>query len=194
MKRMLKGILALLIICAVAGAGLFAAVCVCARKSRNAVKSDCVIVLGARVWPDGRMSKSLLYRCESALEAWRSGLAQNIIVCGAQGDDEPAAEADVMAAWFVKSGVPEKSVWKDIASVNTQENLENAAEIMAERGWKTAIIATNDYHVQRALWIARDVGIDACAVAARSPGSAKAWLLSRVREPVSWVLYWLRKL
>ena len=194
MKRMLKGILALLIICAVAGAGLFAAVCVCARKSRNAVKSDCVIVLGARVWPDGRMSKSLLYRCESALEAWRSGLAQNIIVCGAKGDDEPAAEADVMAAWFVKSGVPEKSVWKDAASVNTQENLENAAEIMAERGWKTAIIATNDYHVQRALWIARDVGIDACAVAARSPGSAKAWLLSRVREPVSWVLYWLRKL
>lgn len=194
MKRMLKGILALLIICAVAGAGLFAAVCVCARKSRNAVKSDCVIVLGARVWPDGRMSKSLLYRCESALEAWRSGLAQNIIVCGAKGDDEPAAEADVMAAWFVKSGVPEKSVWKDVASVNTQENLENAAEIMAERGWKTAIIATNDYHVQRALWIARDVGIDACAVAARSPGSAKAWLLSRVREPVSWVLYWLRKL
>lgn len=194
MKRMLKGILALLIICAVAGAGLFAAVCVCARKSRNAVKSDCVIVLGARVWPDGRMSKSLLYRCESALEAWRSGLAQNIIVCGAQGDDEPAAEADVMAAWFVKSGVPEKSVWKDAASVNTQENLENAAEIMTERGWKTAIIATNDYHVQRALWIARDVGIDACAVAARSPGSAKAWLLSRVREPVSWVLYWLRKL
>ena len=194
MERMLKGILALLIICAVAGAGLFAAVCVCARKSRNAVKSDCVIVLGARVWPDGRMSKSLLYRCESALEAWRSGLAQNIIVCGAQGDDEPAAEADVMAAWFVKSGVPEKSVWKDAASVNTQENLENAAEIMTERGWKTAIIATNDYHVQRALWIARDVGIDACAVAARSPGSAKAWLLSRVREPVSWVLYWLRKL
>ena len=194
MKRMLKGILALLIVCAVAGAGLFAAVCVCARKSRNAVKSDCVIVLGARVWPDGRMSKSLLYRCESALEAWRSGLAQNIIVCGAQGDDEPAAEADVMAAWFVKSGVPEESVWKDAASVNTQENLENAAEIMAERGWKTAIIATNDYHVQRALWIARDVGIDACAVAARSPGSAKAWLLSRVREPVSWVLYWLRKL
>ena len=194
MKRMLKGILALLIVCAVAGAGLFAAVCVCARKSRNAVKSDCVIVLGARVWPDGRMSKSLLYRCESALEAWRSGLAQNIIVCGAQGDDEPAAEADVMAAWFVKSGVPEKSVWKDAASVNTQENLENAAEIMTERGWKTAIIATNDYHVQRALWIARDVGIDACAVAARSPGSAKAWLLSRVREPVSWVLYWLRKL
>lgn len=194
MKKMLKGILALLIVCAVAGAGLFAAVCVCARKSRNAVKSDCVIVLGARVWPDGRMSKSLLYRCESALEAWRSGLAQNIIVCGAQGDDEPAAEADVMAAWFVKSGVPEESVWKDAASVNTQENLENAAEIMAERGWKTAIIATNDYHVQRALWIARDVGIDACAVAARSPGSAKAWLLSRVREPVSWVLYWLRKL
>ncbi|MGN0801072.1 MAG: YdcF family protein [Candidatus Faecivicinus sp.] len=194
MKRMLRGILALLIVCVVAGAGLFAAVCICARQSRTAVKSDCIIVLGAKVWPDGRMSHSLLYRCESALEAWRSGLAQNIIVCGAQGGDEPAAEADVMAAWLVKSGVPEESVRKEAASVNTRENLENAAEIMAERGWKTAIIATNDYHVQRALWIAGDVGIDACAVAARSPGSAKAWLLSRVREPVSWVLYWLRKL
>lgn len=191
---MLWGILVLLIVCAAAGAGLFAAVCVCAGQSRRAVKSDCIIVLGARVRPDGRMGSSLLYRCETALEAWRSGLAQNIIVCGAQGCDEPAAEADVMATWFVKSGVPEESVRKDAASVNTRENLENAAAIMAERGWNTAIIATNDYHVRRALWIAEDVGIDACAVAARSPDSARAWLLSRVREPVSWALYWLRRL
>ena len=36
-------------------------------------------------------------RVDAALEAWRAGKAQNIIVCGAQGRDEPRTEAEAMA-------------------------------------------------------------------------------------------------
>lgn len=176
-----------------AGAGVLTAVCVCAGRERRAENSDCIVVLGARVWPSGRMSTSLLYRCERALKAWQDGVAGNIIVCGGQGDDEPAAEADVMKAYFLENGVPEGNVIAESESVNTIENLKNAKKIMDANGWRTAAVVTNDYHVERSLWIAKDAGIDACGIAAPSSERVGTLILSRLRESVSWVLYVLRK-
>lgn len=184
---------ALIAIGVLAGAGVLTAVCVCAGREREAESADCIIVLGARVWPSGRMSTSLLYRCERALQAWKDGIAGSIIACGGQGDDEPAAEADVMKAYFLENGVPEGNVIAENRSVNTIENLKNAKAIMDANGWKTAAVVTNDYHVERSLWIAKDAGIDACGIAAPSSERVGTLILSRVRESLSWVLYALRK-
>lgn len=175
------------------GAGVLTAVCICTHKERRAEPSDCIIVLGARVWPDGRMSKSLFYRCRSALEAWKAGIAENIIVCGAQGADEPATEASVMRAYFLEQGVPEANVFAEDASVNTIENLRNAKAIMDAKGWTSAAVVTNDYHVERSLWIARDVGIEACGIAAPPPELLSTKIVSHLRESASWILYGLRK-
>ena len=194
MKRLfVRALCALIAAGMLAGAGVLAAVCVCAGRERRAEKSDCIVVLGARVWPSGRMSTSLLYRCERALKAWQDGVAGNIIVCGGQGDDEPAAEADVMKAYFLENGVPEGNVIAESESVNTIENLKNAKKIMDANGWRTAAVVTNDYHVERSLWIAKDAGIDACGIAAPSSERVGTLILSRLRESVSWVLYVLRK-
>jgi len=193
-RVILKTVIALTVLAMTAAACTLTAVCVCAGKERAARPSDCIIVLGARVWPSGRMSHSLLYRCESALEAWKAGVAENIIVTGGRGDDEPAAEADVMRAYFLENGVPEENVIAEDRSVNTIENLRNAKHIMEQKGWTDAAVVTNDYHVQRALWIARDEGIAACAVAARSPDRPSTVVISRLRETASWALYALRRI
>lgn len=188
-----RALIAVILAGVLTGMSVLAAVCICSAKERKVKPSDCIIVLGARVWPGGRMSNSLLYRCESALEAWKSGVAENIIVCGGQGDDEPATEASVMKAYFLENGVPEESVIAEDVSENTIQNLRNAKKIMDERGWKSAAVTTNSYHVQRALWIANDAGIDACGIAApcsKQPGTV---ILSHVRESASWVLYALKK-
>ena len=177
-----------------AGMCTLTAVCLCAGKERAAQPSDCIIVLGARVWPSGKMSHSLLYRCESALEAWQNGVAESIIVTGGQGSDEPAAEAAVMKAFFLENGVPEQSVTAEDQSVNTIENLRNAKHIMEQNGWQSAAVVTNDYHVERALWIARDQGIEACGIAARSPDRPSTVIISRLRETASWILYALRRI
>ena len=47
---------------------------------------------------------------------------------------------------------------------------------MDAHGWQDAIVVTSDYHLQRALWLARDVGIEACGVAAESPHTPGMWL------------------
>lgn len=194
MRKILKILLILAMLGAVAGAGLVTAVCVCAGREREVKPADCIIVLGARVWPDGSMSKSLLYRCEKALQLWQSGMAKNIIVTGGQGKDEPATEASVMQAYFLKNGVPEAQVFAEDVSVNTITNFRNAKAIMDAHGWKDAIAVTNDYHVERALWIARDEGVQACGAAARGSDRLGTIALSRVRESLSWVLYAVRRL
>ncbi len=195
MKRMMFGIVVGLLLAALlAGACVFTAVCVCAGKERTAHTSDCIIVLGAKVWSSGQMSNALRYRCETALQAWKDGVAQHIIVTGGQGEDEPAAEADVMREYFIQNGVPQANVIAEAASVNTIQNLGNAKGIMSPKGWETAAVVTNDYHVERALWIAQDAGLNACGIAAPSPERISTKLFCRFRESLSWVLYALRRI
>jgi SanA protein len=154
-------------------------------------KRDAVIVLGARVMPDGEMSTTLLHRVQTALEVYRGGHAKLIIACGAQGRDEPESEAGAMARWLVERGVPAADVVVEDRSTDTIENLKNARALMEARGLKTAIIVTSDYHVTRALWLARDQGLD--AIGASAPGNI-TWgqrMSSRFRESLSWINYFL---
>lgn len=191
-KRVWIILTAIIAVGALTGLSVLTAVCVCAGIEYVPEPSDCIIVLGARVWPDGRMSDSLLYRCESALAAWQAGIAPSIIVCGGQGDDEPMAEAQAMADWLVANGVPADCVLLETESTDTRENLKNARVIMTENGFETAAVCTSDYHLKRALWIARDAGIEASGISAPSPRRPTTLVLGRLRETVSWVLYFLR--
>ena len=99
-----------------------------------------------------------------------------------------------MVEYLHERGVPGAQLhWED-ASVNTVENLRNASQIMAEHGWHSAIVVTSDYHLQRALWLARDLGMNACGAAAKSNPRLRKRVRARLREIVSWMLYFVRKI
>ena len=171
-----------------------AAVCICARRRREVHAADCIVVLGAKVYPDGHLSRTLLWRCERARELWRDGFAGELILCGGRGGDEPCTEASAMAARLEELGVPRARLHLEDASVNTVENLRNAQQIMAAQGWKSAILVTSDYHLQRALWLARDLGMNACGAAAKSNPRLMKRVKARLRESLSWILYFVRKI
>ena len=192
-KMLIKIFLTLVLVGALTFLSVLTAVCACAGRTFETEPADCIIVLGAHVWMDGRMSNALLYRCEAALEAWRDGIAPGIIVCGAKGRDEPEAEAVVMRRWMLEHGVPEDRVIAEPDSVNTLQNLENARAIMDENGWRKAAVCSNNYHLTRALWLARNVGIDATGIAASSTKDPVSFARGRLRESCSWILYLLRK-
>ena len=194
MKKMLiKIILTLVLVGALTFLSLLTAVCACAGRTFETKPADCIIVLGAHVWMDGRMSNALLYRCEAALQAWKDGIAPSIIVCGSKGPDEPEAEAIAMRRWMLAHGVPGDRVIAEPDSVNTLQNLENARAIMDENGWRRAAVCTNNYHLTRALWLARDAGIEATGIAAPSTKDPGSFARGRLRESCSWALYLLRK-
>lgn len=150
--------------------------------------SDAIIVLGAQVKEDGTPSVALERRLTAALESYQEK-RQVIIVCGAQGANEPRAEGDVMRDWLIARGVPEEDVVAETASFNTRENLTYAKAIMEQRGLSQALVVTSDYHVARALELCRQTGISATGKG--SPSKPEYFLKNHFREGLSWIKLWL---
>jgi uncharacterized SAM-binding protein YcdF (DUF218 family) len=159
------------------------------KDARTLTPRDAIIVLGARVMPDGELSTTLLHRVQTALKAYQDGYGKLVIVCGAKGGDEPETEAGAMAKWLLVNGLPQSALVVEDQSTDTIENLQNAKAEMQARGFTTSIIVTSDYHLTRALWLAKDQGLD--AIGAAAPGNI-TWgqrIESRFRESLSWVNY-----
>ncbi|MBQ3574819.1 MAG: YdcF family protein [Clostridia bacterium] len=175
----------------------FALMCVrvrcLARRERKISRCDCIIVLGARVWPDGRMSNTLIYRCVRALEIMRMYPECRLIASGGRGSDEPVSEAEAMRTYFMRADIPEDRIIMEDQSRSTLENLRFSKKIMEAMGMETAMIVTSDYHAERALWMARDLGIDAAVAAAKSPEKIKSQVKATLKESVSWIKYMLTR-
>lgn len=123
-----------------------------------------VIVLGNRVFPGGVPCWELAERLATGRALYRAGRAGKVIVSGlvrGDGYDEPQA----MAAWLVARGVPRADVVIDGGGYRTAATMADAAKL----GVRGALIATQAYHLPRALYLARLAGVDAVGVPARSP-------------------------
>ena len=119
------------------------------------VDYDAIIVLGAQVKPDRTLSVQLTWRMDAAAEAYKKKNVP-IVVCGARGPDEPCTEAEAMKEYLLEKGIPEDIILTDPRSFNTNENLENAQELL--KGFQNinrVLIVTSDYHVPRSLPLRR---------------------------------------
>lgn len=168
MKKSLKILLALILICAALLFGVNALVV--ARASGDladapsaAEKSaDCIMVLGAEVKPDGTPSKMLKDRLDMGIELYRQGAAPKLLMSGDDGQIE-YNEVKVMLAYAVDAGVPKEDVFLDHAGFSTYESVYRARDVF---GVGSMIVVTQKYHEYRALYIARSLGIDAKGVSA----------------------------
>ncbi len=169
---------------------LFAWVCYAENHLETPPETDAIIVLGAQVKPDGTPSVQLEYRLETALSAYQR-LAQPVVCCGGQAGTEPAPEGRVMADWLIAHGVPESDVYAETASGDTRENIRNAVSLLGYTPDRVLIV-TSDYHVARALQIARDQGLKAWGMSA--PTLPEYWLKNRAREALGWGKYLLNRI
>ncbi|GEO26842.1 hypothetical protein AAC03nite_26270 [Alicyclobacillus acidoterrestris] len=138
------------------------------RRERPVVSQTC-IVLGA--YTDGfRPSLPLQGRLRAALHLYRHGVVQTLIVSGGQGEDETVSEARSMKRFLMMNGVPPYVIFEDRQSKDTWENLKNSQRLMEQLGFTTAVIVTSDYHLPRALAVARTLGMNVTGFAAYSTG------------------------
>ena len=152
---------------------------------------DAIIVLGAQVKPDRTLSVQLTWRMDAAAEAYKKKNVP-IVVCGARGPDEPCTEAEAMKEYLLEKGIPEDVILTDPRSFNTNENLENAQELL--KGFQNinrVLIVTSDYHVPRSLAIAQDLGFEAEGFGAKC--LPERWLKNHAREALAWCKYWAKK-
>lgn len=193
-KRRLSGVLKLLIMIV-----LFGFFCWTALVAFIAVKeytvpepsgnTQAIIVLGAQVKEDGTLSLQLQWRMEETLRQYQLH-PQRIVVCGAQGSNEPAPEAHVMRDWLVARGVPADMILMDDASFNTRQNIANAKKLLPQ-DVERVLIVTSRYHLPRAMALASDMGLE--AEGAGSPIKLIYWPKNHYREALAWVKYLLQK-
>lgn len=84
---------------------------------------DYVIVLGAKVKPDGSLSKTLKLRLDKALEYMKENPETMLVLSGAKGDAEPCSEADAMETYLLGQGADPDHLLKEEQSFSTVENL-----------------------------------------------------------------------
>ena len=153
---------------------------------------DSIIVLGAQVKPDGEASVQLRWRLDKALEMYRLAPCP-VVVCGAQGGNEPRPEGDVMRELLLADGVPDADLYVDSASVDTRQNMDNAKAILDQLGLSRPLIVTSDYHLPRAMDIAADAGFHPQGAGSLCRPELEFWLQNHGREALAWVKYWLVK-
>ena len=155
-------------------------------------ESGAVILLGCQVYADGTPSPQLELRLEAALKTYREH-PRLIIACGGQGPKEPAPEGQIMRDWLIAHGVPEGDVIAECESENTRQNLKFAKALLPEDVNHVTVI-TSDYHLPRALTLARDLGLSADGIGSPCRPEIDHWAKNHVREVLAWGKYYVQKL
>ena len=123
---------------------------------------DCVLVLGALVRENGTPSGILEDRLITGIAAYESGASDRLLMSGDHGSAD-YDEVDAMKDYAIENGVPSENVFMDHAGFSTYESLYRARDVFEIR---SVLIVTQQYHLYRALYIARALGLEAYGLAA----------------------------
>ena len=97
---------------------------------------DYVIVLGAKVKPDGTLSKTLKLRLDKALEYAKENPETILVLSGAKGEDEPCPEAEAMEQYLLGQGAAAEQLLLEEQSFSTVENLAYSKLLIENREQK----------------------------------------------------------
>lgn len=172
-KRPVLRLLAVLLILALAGGLLVLGIDLGVRASvkdriltqEEAAKLsdiDCIIVLGCKVGADGTLSHMLEDRLKQGVALYELGAAPKLLMSGDHGT-VGYDEVNAMKGYAVEQGVPSEDVFMDHAGFSTYETVYRARDVFcADR----VLLVTQEYHLHRALYIAKELGLEAYGVAA----------------------------
>lgn len=157
----------------------------------TAPETEVAIVLGASV-VHGVPSPLLAKRADAALALYRKGKVKKILVTGDNGALSHD-EVTPVREYLLDAGVPPQDIFLDHAGFDTYSSMYRARDVFQAH---SLTIATQDFHLPRALWIARRLGLPAYGYIAEGgesslrnylreiPASLKALLeVSIRREP-----------
>ena len=147
-------------------------------------QNNVALVLGtSKTTRKGNPNLHFTQRINAAVELYRAGKVQHLLVSGDNhiaSYDEPT---DMMNA-LVAAGVPTNAITRDYAGFRTLDSVVRANTVF---GLKKFTIITEEFHCPRALWIARQHGLEAIAFAA--PDLSARWSLRvKARESLARVL------
>ena len=125
-------------------------------------KAQTVMILGASVLRNKTMSDMLKDRADTAIEIYKNGKAKNILISG-DGKAKNYNEVVVVNSYLLEQGIPEEDILLDYYGFDTYDSLYRARNIF---GIESLIISTQNFHLPRALFIAKSLGMQAYGITA----------------------------
>lgn len=142
---------------------------------------------------NGRRNLYFIYRMNAAAGLYHKGKIAYVIVSG-DNATKYYNEPKIMCDALLDLGVPRERIYLDYAGFRTLDSIIRCRDIF---GQTTFTVISQDFHIRRAIFIARKRGIHAIGYAAQDVSSL-AGARTRVREVLSRVkafidLYLLKK-
>jgi SanA protein len=152
------------------------------------------LVLGAGLWRDGSPTPALYDRVATAVDLYKSGKVKKLLMSGDNrfvNYNEPAA----MKTLAERLGVPAEDIVLDYAGRRTYDSCYRARAIF---GVQQAIVVSQRFHLDRALFLCDALGVQATGVVADRReyatyrwwemrevlATAAAWWDVNIRRPV----------
>ena len=126
-------------------------------------KQNCILVLGAGVHKDNSPSLMLRDRLETACRLYEEGAASKIIMSGDHGRKD-YDEVQVMKDYAIDKGIPSSDIFMDHAGFSTYESMYRAKAVFQV---KNMIVVSQKYHLYRALYSGKGLGMKVTGVPAK---------------------------
>lgn len=141
-------------------------------------KKKVALILGtSRYTVRGNTNLFFKYRIAAAVDLYEQGKIKHIIV---SGDNSITSynEPREMRKALIAQGIPEEAITLDFAGFRTLDSVVRCKEVFGQNDF---IIVSQQFHIERALFIADKFGIDAIGFVAKNPPE-KYSLKTNIRE------------
>ena len=120
---------------------------------------DCIIILGAGIWGN-RPSHMLEDRLLEGINLYNNKVSSKLLMSGDHGRKEHD-EVNLMKDFAKERGIPSENIFMDHAGFSTYDSIYRAKEIFQV---KKIMIVTQEYHLYRAIYIAKQLELEAYGV------------------------------
>ncbi|MCR4306647.1 MAG: YdcF family protein [Candidatus Yonathbacteria bacterium] len=121
---------------------------------------EVALIPGAAIFQDGALSSIFIDRADMAIRVYQEGKVSKILV---SGDNSTVSHNEVnpVRLYLISKGIPDQDIFLDHAGFDTYSTMYRARDIF---GVTSVLIATQSFHLPRAVFIARRLGIVAYGV------------------------------
>ena len=117
-------------------------------RTSYARRVDAIVVFGAGVYPDGRMSLALSDRVSTACDLYNDGLGEWLVVSGGPGMGD-VHETEAMRRAAIAAGVPAERILVDTDGLNTDATVTNTDRLFHRHGIRRVLAVSHWYHLPR---------------------------------------------
>jgi uncharacterized SAM-binding protein YcdF (DUF218 family) len=153
-----------------------------ARALDPAPRGEVIVVLGAKLFFDGRLSPAFEGRVERAVELFKAGAAPLILFSGGGNP----SEARAALAYAMTLGIDEAVCLLEEQSTNTLENARHSAAMLTARGATRVVLVTDGFHLLRSVRCFRLYGIESVPAASRRVLTGRTQLIATAKEAIAY--------